>query len=75
MCLILFQDGFMKRFSSSEFVLLSQEMEDFMIQTEAMCGCVSVSLRSCLQSKVCLLSPFTLSHVSINSDNSTLTVV
>lgn len=46
------QDGFLERLSSSEFVHLSREVENFMAETENVCGRASASLRSILQSQV-----------------------
>ncbi|KAK7506845.1 hypothetical protein BaRGS_00001696 [Batillaria attramentaria] len=45
------KDGFLERLSSSEFVALSREVENFMAETENVCGRASVSLRGSLQSQ------------------------
>ncbi|KAK7104655.1 hypothetical protein V1264_019335 [Littorina saxatilis] len=44
------KDGFLERLSSSEFVTLCREVENFMSETENVCGRASVSLRGSLQS-------------------------
>ena len=49
---LFLQDGFLERLSSSEFVSLSREVENFMAETESVCGRASVSLRGSLQSQV-----------------------
>lgn len=50
--ILFLQDGFLERLSSSEFVSLSREVENFMAETENVCGRASVSLRGSLQSQV-----------------------
>ena len=47
-----FQDGFLERLSSSEFVALCKEVEKFVCDCELVCDRKSLSLRGCLQSQV-----------------------
>ncbi|NXS91630.1 VPS54 protein, partial [Jacana jacana] len=45
------KDGFLEKLNSSEFVALSRLMEDFILDTEHICGRKSMSLRGALQSQ------------------------
>ncbi|XP_055878405.1 vacuolar protein sorting-associated protein 54-like [Biomphalaria glabrata] len=45
------KDGFLDRLSSSEFVILSRCIEDFVSDTEQVCGRKSMSLRGVLQNQ------------------------
>ena len=48
----IFQDGFLERLSSSEFVALCKDVEKFVNDCELVCDRKSLSLRGCLQSQV-----------------------
>ncbi|NXJ66092.1 VPS54 protein, partial [Rostratula benghalensis] len=45
------KDGFLEKLNSNEFVALSRLMEDFILDTEQICGRKSMSLRGALQSQ------------------------
>ena len=75
---MLFQDGFLEKLSTHEFVQLSRAIEGFVTSCAALCGKKSTSLRTCLQSQVWSAEPpsqfKSIYHVSLNntrvSDNS-----
>ncbi|NXH13785.1 VPS54 protein, partial [Bucco capensis] len=45
------KDGFLEKLNSTEFVALSRLMENFILETEQICGRKSMSLRGALQSQ------------------------